>query len=160
LYIESKEGIGASVHLLLPYTESPQQESKQRREPSAAPAQPRILLVEDRHDVATTTAQMLELLGYQTAVAHDADSALQMMAKNVGYELLLSDVIMPGSMDGIALARMATRLYPSIHVLLVTGYAQVSEKEDLEFPVLSKPYRHADLARKLRELLYRRAAET
>jgi DNA-binding LytR/AlgR family response regulator len=66
---------------------------------------------------------------------------------------------MPGSMDGIALARTAMKQYPSLKVLLVTGYAHIAEKEDLEFPVLCKPYRHADMARKLRELLYRRASD-
>ena len=158
LYIESKEGVGTSIHVLLPYTDAPLSEGL-KREQLANAAQPRILLVEDRNDVATTTTQMLELLGYQSAVAHDADSALQLLAQNSAYELLLSDVIMPGSMDGITLARTAIKQYPSLKVLLVTGYAQLSEKEGVEFPVLCKPYRHADLARKLRELLYRRASE-
>jgi PAS domain S-box-containing protein len=151
LYVESKEGAGTSVHLLLPYTETPQQELPD--ESPASDVQPRILLVEDRNDVALTTKQMLELLGYQASIASDADAALQMLSQNNSYELLLSDVIMPGSMDGIALARVATQQQPNLKVLLVTGYAQLNDNEDVEFPVLSKPYRHADLARRLRELL-------
>lgn len=159
LYIESKQGLGTSIHVLLPYTDAPASEGLKRNEPPAVVTQPRILLVEDRSDVAATTAQMLELLGYQTAIAHDADSALQLLTQSNTYELLLSDVIMPGSMDGIALARKAARQYPSLKVLLVTGYAQLGENENLEFPVLCKPYRHADLARKLRELLSQTVAE-
>jgi PAS domain S-box-containing protein len=157
LYVESKEGAGTSVHLLLPYIETPQQE--QPHESSVSDTQPRILLVEDRSDVAATTKQMLELLGYQASIASDADSALQMLRQNSSYELLLSDVIMPGSMDGIALARIATQQQPHLKVLLVTGYAQFDDKQDLEFPVLSKPYRHTDLERRLRELLYQRVVD-
>ncbi|HKT29593.1 PAS domain-containing protein [Dyella sp.] len=156
LYVESKEGLGTSIHLLLPYTEAPRQEQASE---SPHSTQPRILLVEDRSDVAATTKQMLELLGYQVSVANEADSALQMLKQNGGYELLLSDVIMPGSMDGIALARIATQEQPRLKVLLVTGYAQLDDKEDLEFPVLSKPYRHTDLACRLRELLYQRVSD-
>lgn len=153
VYVESKEGSGAAVHLLLPYTEAPLREA--HAESPAPAAQPHILLVEDRSDVAATTQQILELLGYQASVANDAESALQMLKQN-SYALLLSDVVMPGTMDGIALARQATRQDPTLKVLLVTGYAQLDEDENLEFPVLAKPYRHADLARRLRELLYQR----
>jgi PAS domain S-box-containing protein len=160
LYIESKQGNGASIHILLPYTDASLPGDMEQRVQSASPAQPRILLVEDRSDVASTTSQMLELLGYQAAVARDADAALQLLAHDSAYELLLSDIIMPGSMDGIALARTVSRQYPDLKVLLVTGYAQMTDTQQLEFPVLSKPYRHADLARKLRDLLYRRASET
>lgn len=158
LYIESKQGAGTSIHLLLPYTDVSPPQIKAQQVQAEAPAQPRILLVEDRGDVAATTTQMLELLGYQIAVAHDAESALQLLDANAAYELLLSDVVMPGAMDGIALARAVKLRYPGLKVLLVTGYAQVNEREDLEFPVLRKPYRHADIACKLRELLYRRAS--
>jgi PAS domain S-box-containing protein len=160
LYIESTEGVGTTTHILLPFTDASQPNGRQRSDAAAAPsAQPRILLVEDRSDVATITTQLLEMLGYQTTVARDADTALQSLTQNGPYELLLSDVVMPGSMDGIALARTAVKQYPSLKVLLVTGYAHIAEKEDLEFPVLCKPYRHADMARKLRELLYRRAVD-
>lgn len=154
VYVESKEGSGAAIHVLLPYTDAPLRE-KPAESPAPA-AQPRILLVEDRSDVATTTQQILELLGYRADIANDAGSALKMLKQAGSYELLLSDVIMPGSMDGIALARQAVREDPNLKVLLVTGYAQLNEEENLEFPVLAKPYRHADLARKLRELLYQR----
>ena len=161
LYIESKEGAGTSIHLLLPYTDAAPPEVQARPVPgqAGAPGQPHILLVEDRSDVATTTMQMLELLGYPTSVTHDAESALQLLASDPSYELLLSDVIMPGSMDGITLARVATQQYPALKVLLVTGYAHVAEQQDLEFPVLRKPYRHADLARMLRELLPQRVSQ-
>lgn len=159
LYIESKEGVGTSIHLLLPYTDTLLPEEQARLAQPDMPDQPRILLVEDRSDVATTTLQMLELLGYRASVAHDAESALRLLADDSSYELLLSDVIMPGSMDGITLARLATQQYPALKVLLVTGYAHVAEQQDLEFPVLRKPYRHADMARTLRELLYRRMSE-
>ncbi|GLQ88377.1 PAS domain S-box protein [Dyella flagellata] len=151
LHVESKQGAGTSIHLLLPYTVASLPELQD--EDSETGVQPRILLVEDRSDVAYTTKQMLELLGYQAAIANDAESALRMLEHNDSFELLLSDVIMPGSMDGVALARTATRQQPNLKVLLVTGYAPLNEKEAVEFPVLGKPYRHADLARKLRELL-------
>jgi CheY-like chemotaxis protein len=150
LQVESKQGVGTAIHLLLPYSDAPGEQGMADKE---ARAQPRILLVEDRVDVASTTKQMLELLGYEAVVANDAESALQLLKQHEDFALLLSDVIMPGAMDGIALAREATRKQPQLKVLLVTGYAQFTDLEAAEFPVLGKPYRHADLARKLRELL-------
>lgn len=150
LQVESKQGAGTAIHLLLPYSDAPGEKAMADKE---AQAQPRILLVEDRIDVASTTQQMLELLGYEAIVANDAESALQLLQQHEDFALLLSDVIMPGAMDGIALAREATRRQPQLKVLLVTGYAQFADQEAAEFPVLGKPYRHADLARKLRELL-------
>ncbi|WP_158545099.1 PAS domain-containing protein [Dyella monticola] len=158
LYIDSKEGVGTAIHILLPYTEAPVNADQKKADRQGTAPQPRILLVEDRSDVATITKQMLDLLGYRTAIANDADSALQMLAPSGAYDLILSDVVMPGSMNGVMLARTAMQRYPHLKVLLVTGYAQGNDSEDLEFPVLGKPYRHADLARKLRELLYTQTA--
>lgn len=156
LYIDSKEGCGTAIHILLPYTEIPIEERLPKRDGqvvATAATVPRILLVEDRGDVATATRHMLELLGYEADTARDADSALLMLGQNDAYRLLLSDIVMPGAMDGLALARAAIQRYPGLKVLLVTGYTHLAEEENLEFPVLAKPYRHAELARMLRELL-------
>lgn len=156
LYIDSKEGFGTSIHILLPYIDAPAEPRVTVRagpfaeKPSAVP---RILLVEDRGDVASTTRHMLELLGYEADTARDAESALLMLGQEGAYQLLLSDIVMPGAMDGVALARMAAQRYPTLKVLLVTGYTHLADDKNLEFPVLAKPYRHAELARKLRELL-------
>ncbi|GAB2592213.1 PAS domain-containing protein [Dyella jejuensis] len=160
LYIGSKEGMGTSIHILLPYTDAPLGMSSppaSEQKVTLPASQPHILLVEDRVDVASTTRHMLELLGYDVTVANDADSALQVLAQVPAFDLLLSDVVMPGAMDGIALARKAAGQYPHLQVLLVTGYADIGEQGDLEFPVLSKPYQQADLSRALRDILFRNA---
>ncbi|MFX6182756.1 response regulator, partial [Acinetobacter baumannii] len=82
--------------------------------------------------------------------------ALQVLRSEPKVDLLFTDLIMPGSMNGVVLAREARRMIPSIKILLTTGYASESIERhgaDGEFPVLDKPYRHDELARKIRIVL-------
>jgi PAS domain S-box-containing protein len=106
----------------------------------------RVLVVEDNPDVAEVTISMLRELGYAVASASDAAMALQMLdAQN--FDLVVSDIVMPGVMDGVALAREARRRRPDLPILLVTGYAQTLGKQDGEFPILRKPFDLPELSR-------------
>ena len=73
--------------------------------------------------MAEVTASMLEQLGYQPVAVGDADTALERIGKQ-DFDLVISDIVMAGSMDGIALARAVRQRKPNLPVLLVTGYAQ------------------------------------
>jgi CheY-like chemotaxis protein len=99
-----------------------------------------ILIVDDRVEVAGVAQAMLEQIGYRTHV-----------------DLLFTDLIMPGNMNGVMLAREGKRLHPKIRVLLTTGYTDASlERTDAsggEFDIIHKPYRRAELARKVRIVL-------
>ena len=118
--------------------------------------QEHILVVDDRLEVAELAQTMLESLGYRVSMVNSPAEALQLIRSGRPVDLLFTDLIMPGSMNGVVLAREAKRMLPTIKVLLTTGYASESLERhgaDGEFPVLDKPYRHDELARKIRIVL-------
>ncbi|MFJ3054583.1 histidine kinase famiy protein [Herbaspirillum sp. NPDC087042] len=115
-----------------------------------------VLVVDDRIEVAELAQTMLESLGYRVSMVNAPAEALQLLRSGRPVDLLFTDLIMPGNMNGVVLAREARRLQPGIKVLLTTGYASESIERygaDGEFPVIDKPYRHDELARKIRIVL-------
>jgi PAS domain S-box-containing protein len=118
----------------------------------------RILLVEDNHEVREVTAAYLEELGYDVVVAQNAEVALARLAAEDDIHLVFSDIVMPGTMNGVALARRVRSAYPHIPVLLTTGYAPQQELIDDTLAVLRKPYRLTALSTALRETLDRARA--
>lgn len=99
---------------------------------------------------------MLEEYGYQCDVAYNGKQALERM-EAACYDVLFTDLIMPGGMNGVMLAREARRRDPSIRVLLTTGYSENSlERTDTggaDFTFISKPYVPSDLAKKIRQAI-------
>jgi PAS domain S-box-containing protein len=116
-----------------------------------------ILVVDDRIEVAELAQAMLESLGYNAVTVHSPAEAIVVLERSDHIDLLFSDLIMPGSMNGVVLAREARRRMPSIRVLLTTGYASESLENTnaggVEFQVLNKPYSRDELARKVRLIL-------
>jgi len=70
----------------------------------------------------------------------DAEAALQALERDTTIDLVLSDLVMPGRMDGLALARAVREKYPGLPVLLATGYSSAAERVGAEFPIIRKPY--------------------
>jgi PAS domain S-box-containing protein len=122
-------------------------------EPAPVDASPHasLLLVEDNHDVAEAAEATLVELGYRVVVAHGARQALALLAQQPSdYCAVFSDVVM-ADMDGISLAREVRRLYPSMPVLLSSGYSSVlASTERHEFTLLPKPYSMAALSAAVR----------
>jgi signal transduction histidine kinase/ActR/RegA family two-component response regulator len=119
-----------------------------------------ILVVEDDADVRDLVAVQLAELGYAPLVAASGPEALAMLAapETGTVDLLLTDVVMPGGMNGITLVREARRQRPELRALLTSGYLAgnvpgEAEAEAADLPLLSKPYQHADLARAIRDAL-------
>jgi CheY-like chemotaxis protein len=117
-----------------------------------------VLVVEDDPEVRDVTVEMLRSLGYEVLTAPDAPSALALLSRDDHVDILFSDIVMPGGVNGVELARQAVRLRPRLRVLLASGYpmsALASEHglgREPEFSFIGKPYRGADLAGKLRQL--------
>jgi PAS domain S-box-containing protein len=111
-----------------------------------------ILVVEDNDDVREVAVSLLEQLGYRTAAVESAPSALARLGAGQCPDLIFTDVVLPGEMDGLALARTAKERHPDIPTVLTTGYAKIFET-DPEFPVLRKPYQISALGRVIREAL-------
>ncbi|OZI21363.1 hybrid sensor histidine kinase/response regulator [Bordetella genomosp. 9] len=155
--ITSEEGVGTTVALYFP---AEQRAPEDRMKP--VPGQMKggtetILLVEDRDDVAELGRAILQDHGYRVEMARSPREALRILETSRSFDLLFTDVIMPGGMNGVMLAREARRLVPGLKVLLTTGYADNSiERTDMggsEFEVIQKPYLPDDLIKKVRRII-------
>jgi CheY-like chemotaxis protein len=107
-----------------------------------------ILLVEDNPDVAAASTGLLEQLGYAVRWVSDAEAALAEIDGD-GIDLVFSDIVMPGKMDGLALAQAIREKYPRLPVLLATGYSDALRKVSLGFQILRKPYEIHELSQAL-----------
>jgi len=119
-----------------------------------------VLVVDDDVAVAGLAAALLEECGFQVKLAYRAGAALELLSQESGVDLLFSDIVMPGGMDGIALAEEVRRHWPALPILLTSGYSEAiadGRAEARGFPILAKPYKPADLQRGVMGLL-RKAA--
>lgn len=115
-----------------------------------------ILMVEDNADVRLMGATLLEEAGFEVHRAADAGEALAMIRDGLGFDLLFTDIVMPGVMDGVALAAEVRRLQPGVPVLLTTGWGDRANDHGLD--LIGKPYRAPELPQKIHALL--KAAES
>jgi signal transduction histidine kinase/CheY-like chemotaxis protein len=116
-----------------------------------------ILLVEDDEEVAETTAELLRDMGSQTQRARSGKEALALIESGVPIDLVLSDVVMPGGVSGLDLARMLRERHPELPVVLATGYSECASQVASEsFALVEKPYRRDLLAASLRSALEHR----
>lgn len=161
LEIESAIGSGTTLRLLLPV---PSGEEGQRPNIDHAAgigymrgAGETVLVVEDSEDVRVIACDYLEDLGYNVIAAEDADAALRIMADN-SIDLLFTDLMMPGSMNGVALAAEVQTRYPDTKILLTTGYnddlARQGGSNADGLNVVGKPYRRAELADRIYSALH------
>lgn len=114
----------------------------------------RILVVEDDPMVRDFAAGTLMSLGYSVTCAEDAAEALRLMESDGPFDLAFSDVVMPGPIDGRAMATEIKALYPKLPVVLTTGYADVERiSATSQFRPLAKPYTRRQLAEAMREAI-------
>jgi two-component system, NtrC family, sensor kinase len=119
---------------------------------TAPPGSEAILLVEDNAEVKAVAGMLLQQLGYRVDAVDNAAAALDLLAEGKSVDLVFSDVVMPGEMDGLALALRIRTDYPHIPVLLTTGYAKAASQAK-GFPILRKPYRLTNLSRAIRDAI-------
>jgi PAS domain S-box-containing protein len=147
--VTSKLHKGTTVTLYLPRSRAKQAADVTSTAALEAAASARILVVDDNPEVATVAASMLEELGYETRIVNGAERALDEIRNGGAYDLVFSDIVMPGDMNGMALALSLRRLYPNLPVVLATGYAESTLESQIpgEFPILRKPFKQAELGR-------------
>ncbi|PLR21005.1 hybrid sensor histidine kinase/response regulator [Caulobacter zeae] len=138
--VESTLGKGTRFSILLPRSHGEASTKALLAEPSAEVGAARILLVEDNPDVADVATGLLERLGHQVRVANNAATALSALQHGAPPDLVFSDIVMAGEMDGLELARLLRERHPNLPVLLATGYSQAAENLGGEFRILRKPY--------------------
>ena len=113
-----------------------------------------ILMVEDQPEVAELGQAILEDMGYAVTHVSSASKAYDLLQRKRDFALLFTDIVMPGGMSGVELARQVRQLIPSLPILLTTGYSDRALDEDSRaFELVRKPYRRADLSAKIRSLL-------
>jgi CheY-like chemotaxis protein len=115
-----------------------------------------VLAVDDNADVRAAVAAYLRELGYRVETAENAEMAMQKIRTPAKIDLLFTDVIMPGGINGKELAEAARQVRPDLKVLFTSGFPGDSlGNVELEAgaALLGKPYRRIDLARKLRAVL-------
>jgi len=100
-----------------------------------------ILIVEDEPLLRLDTVDMIEDEGFNTVEASNADSALQMLEKNSDVTVLCTDIDMPGSMDGLALAQIVRKRWPNIAIVVVSGHHRPSSNSlPVDGRFVPKPY--------------------
>lgn len=157
--ISSSARRGTAVTLFLPRTwESPAEPGESPATAVASPPAGTVLLVEDNAEVADVGKAYLEQLGYRVKHATSAQAGLDLIEREGDVDLVFSDILMPGEMNGLELADHLRQQFPHIAVLLTTGYSTSAQDAVREgFELLQKPYDLATLERALRAAL--KAAE-
>jgi CheY-like chemotaxis protein len=131
--------------------------------PSEPPANPdvaverpaKILVVEDDPDVAEVAVAVLESMGHDVRMCPNASAALSLLDENAGYDLVFSDIMMPGPLNGIDLAETILKKFPDLPVLLATGFSNAALAPGaLRFPVLAKPYSVQELTRRVGQMIH------
>jgi PAS domain S-box-containing protein len=155
--VESEPGKGARISLALPAAETP------AAAPAPAPAAPvtasglKVLVVDDDDLVRVQVGRHLEALGCEVTACATGAAALEAIAAEPAFDLLFTDISMPGGMDGEELARRARALRPELRILFSSGFADKAlvdaAKACPRSTFLLKPYRRTELARRIEELM-------
>lgn len=164
--ISSEPGRGTRVEIYLPRAtaEEIQEEARVTGRYQAIPSgTERVLVVEDNAGVRQIAVKLLQSLGYQTVEAADGWQACEILSCDRDIDLLFTDIVMPGGMNGAELAQKAQALRPSLKVLFTSGYTENTFVQDDQVKpcgaLLTKPYQKQELALKVRQVLDELARE-
>ncbi len=160
--IRSETGQGTAVSLFLPLStgaaSAPTPEITPATAAVIAVASATILIAEDDTEVREVAAEMLRDAGFRVLAAADGRQALALLERGEQVDVLFSDVVMPGGISGLDLARLARRMRPGIGILLASGYAAQALGPDApEFELLAKPYDRDTVLRSISNKLANRA---
>lgn len=154
--IYSERGLGTTVRIYLPRAGDGHSPTDMPDSEDAAPrGHETILIAEDDPFVRSSVILQVEALGYRVVAAVNGREALQRLRADSGIDMLFTDIVMPGGMSGWELADQARRIRPDLPVLFTSGYALETLVEQgraqAQAVVLTKPYRKAELAQRLRD---------
>jgi PAS domain S-box-containing protein len=161
LDIESKPGRGTTVRMMFPVAENASDAASAGNGAAAGEqgdlpgSRPRVLVVEDNDDVRELAESVLGMAGYAVQSAASGEQALELLDECAPVDLLFTDVIMPGGMNGLQLIDRVRERLPQLPVLVTTGYMDElpSKKPGKGLPILAKPYRHDELLERVKAVL-------
>ncbi len=150
--IQSQPGQGTTVLMVLPLTTRSFDDDLQMEEDSPIYGGELVLLVEDDPSVRRVVRQQLVDLNYPVIEAENGIQALEMLEHIADIAIVVSDVIMPGGINGRQLATTVLARHPTMHVVLMSGYTdEAQQAEGNELPVLAKPFSRQELARAMHQ---------
>lgn len=157
--VNSELGKGTTFHLYLPRMTDP--EVTALADTSNKTVLPRgnetVLIVDDEVEILNLADQYLRDLGYRTLLANNASQALDVISEHADIDLMFSDIVMPGGINGYLLAEEAVKVSPNLKVLLTSGFVNnvtpYNSQEMLTGNLLPKPYNKDDLAMQIRQVL-------
>jgi CheY-like chemotaxis protein/two-component sensor histidine kinase len=149
--VESRVGVGTTFRLLLPARDDRPSAASKGNAAATPQKGGRVLIVEDNADVRSFATDLLSDLGYEAEVAASAQAALELLNSGATFDVVFSDVVMPG-MSGIDFALLLRRHSPELPVVLTSGYSHVLVEDGRHgFPLLQKPYSADAVASALHE---------
>jgi signal transduction histidine kinase/CheY-like chemotaxis protein len=155
--IYSEVGNGTTIKIYLPRSMQPEVEVSSNRSTPVTGGTETILVVEDDAVVQATVVDTLQGLGYHVLRASDGQAALTILQSGIPVDMIFTDVVMPGPVRSVDMARQAKQLIPGIAVLFTSGYTQNAivhgGRLDPGVELISKPYRREALARKIRQVI-------
>jgi CheY-like chemotaxis protein len=155
--VRSTEGCGTTFRIYLPKAGMSALQPPTQEDLPVRGGNETILCVEDDRKIRDYVTIQLESLGYKVIVAANADEALAIVHQGAAFDLLFTDIVMPGSMNGRQLAETLMAGRPSLRVLFTSGYSDgalpLQGRAGHGIPLLTKPYRRAELARTMRRCL-------
>jgi PAS domain S-box-containing protein len=138
---DSKVGVGTAITIYLPAYAGAKVDAPETSKREARHSQrPMVLIVDDSAEVAEVTSVLFEQLGYETIYRDSAEAALNLLGNGTKIDLVFSDIVMPGTIDGVGLASEVRSLYPHLPVVLTTGYSDAAQAVPPNLPILRKPF--------------------
>jgi CheY-like chemotaxis protein len=138
---DSKVGQGTTITVYLPSCEGEEIAAQEVSEIDAPHLQrPMVLVVDDSPEVAEVTSSLFEHLGYDTVYRDSAEAALKLLGEGAKIDLVFSDIVMPGTIDGVGLAGEVRTRYPHLPVILTTGYSDAAQAAPPDLKILRKPF--------------------
>jgi PAS domain S-box-containing protein len=158
IHIYSEVGRGTTVRIYLPRSDSTVRDAEAPGKVDLPRGGERVLVVEDDSDVRAGVVQQLRSLGYAVSEAGSGAAGVAAFeAEAEPFDLLLTDVVMPGALNGKGLSVEVLRRWPETKVVFMSGYTEVALAQDNQLGesafLLSKPFRRTDLARMIRQVL-------
>ena len=139
--VESTVGQGTTITVYLPLSSKQEIATKEMSARDNAHVQrPTVLVVDDSAEVAQVTSSLFEHLGFKTVYRDSADGALKLLEGGTKFDLVFSDIVMPGAIDGVGLAREIRTRYSDLPVILTTGYSDAAQAAPPDLPILRKPF--------------------
>jgi PAS domain S-box-containing protein len=136
---DSKVGQGTTITIYLPFCADEQITGLAAKTKAQNPHRQTVLVVDDSVDVAEVTSSLFEHLGYETIYRDSAEAALKLLEAGTKIDLVFSDIVMPGTIDGVGLAREIGSRYPNLPVALTTGYSDAAIAPP-NLRILRKPF--------------------